>query len=88
MYRATTYLYKRKRLHAYNKKVELSLGNDAIENYGFKHIRRMLPFNYSLQALRLSGNYNEYFTCNEKRLGKIEGMLKQLPVQRTEFFEV
>jgi hypothetical protein len=75
MYRIAMYLYKRRRLHAYNKCVELKFGNNEIEQYGFKHVRRMMPLNKNLQSVKLSGTNNEYFNCNERRLRKIEGML-------------
>ena len=71
LFRISIYLFKRRRLHAYNKVVELNFGNFQIEQYGFKHIRRMMPLNQNMQALRLTGTNNEYFNLNEKRLMKI-----------------
>ena len=88
LYRLSLYLYKRKRLHAYERKVEISISSDTLENYGFKHVRRMLPYNNHLQSFLLSGSSHEYFYCNERRLQKTESMIKTMPVQRIAFFEL
>ena len=83
--RLTVYLYKRKRLNYFQDCIELQLGNQQIENYGFKHIKRRMPLNNYLQSLKLSGTKSEYYYCNEKRLNRIKGMLKVLPERRDEF---
>ena len=48
----------------------------------------MMPEANDLQSLKLSGTNTEYFNCNEKRLHKIEAMMKVLPKRRTQFFEI
>ena len=43
LFRLSIYLYQRKRLHYFERCVTLKLGNEQIENFGFKHITRMVP---------------------------------------------
>jgi len=64
-FRLTIYLYHRKRLHNYKKCVELKLGNHEIEIYGFKQIKRMIPFINDVQAITPhdDGHQQRVFLC-------------------------
>lgn len=88
LYKLTVYLYKHKRLHHLESSITLGLGNEQIENYGFKHIRRILSMNDELRMLKVSGTNMSYFDCNQERLDQIKGLMKVTPNKETEFFEI
>lgn len=47
-----------------------------------------MPQIKELISLKLTGNYFEHFVCSEKRLNKIESMMKSVPNKRTQFIEI
>lgn len=76
-------MYKNKRLNAQKSKVEIEIGNSIVENFGFKYMSRTMPMVKDMISLKLIGNYFEHFNCSDKRLNKIESMIKTLPNKRT-----
>lgn len=82
-------MFYERRLHAFKQKVEVGIGEWELENFGFKHIKRMMKTSKDVQALKLYGSSGEYFNCTLKRMRKLEFMVQKMPAKKQiEFFEL
>jgi len=79
LFRLTVYLYVSKRLYALQSKVELEISEHALENFGFKHIKKMMRYAEDVSSISLKGTNSEYFSCTERRLEKIKNVISVLP---------
>ena len=68
-----------RRLYTLKRRVQLKIGNEATQTYGFKHLIRAMKYNYDCQALMIQGTNNEYMRCNQRWLEKYQNFVLAAP---------
>ncbi|CDW71845.1 UNKNOWN [Stylonychia lemnae] len=89
LYRFSRYCYSRKRLLAYQQKVEIKISNLSLSAYGFRNIRGRIHYNRKAQALNFTGQNYEYMALDEQGIKKYVSFMESFPKKdRIEFVDL
>jgi len=88
-YRVLNSCYVNRRLSAFSRKVEVSIGNLQLAQFGYRNIRNKIDINGQVESLVFTGETYEYLVINEKSVGKLAKCLAAFPVRdKIEFLDL